>query len=166
MDTLMDDSLIYTYEYNKGKIRNLNINVLREKKRYFCIYDNIGNYRYLSSYNNDTLKEEIGVKFNFNNSNYDTFYYFKRFNNYLYIYFTNYGYLLTTYKYKNLEFNFNYYEHKKTTYIRKSNINYRKLKRYKLIIEDVFKDLNKFFPNAVFVLFDDTENKKGPLPDE
>jgi hypothetical protein len=160
MDTLMYDSIIFSYEYKKGKIRNQSVIVLNEKKRYFCIYDSMGHYRYIAYYNNDTLYEEIGIKFNINNLNYDTFYYYKRFNINLFIYYSNYGYLLTTYKYKRLKFTFDYYNGDSITRIRKSNIDFKKLKRYNYTIEEVFNNLNKFFPMTRFVMYDDNSKEK------
>lgn len=165
MDTLMDDSLICVYEYKNGKVKSLSVKDLKNNSIDFCLYDSNGHYRYISSYKNNILLEEISYKFMFNSMEYKTLSHYKRYDNKSTITYTNYGYLLTDYNFRNFNITFLFFGNK-TTYIRKSSINYRKLKRYKLTIEDVFKDLNKFFPNTVFVLFDDTKNKKGPLPDE
>jgi hypothetical protein len=165
MDTLMNDSIVFSYEYKYGNVKNLNITELNKNKRHFCIYDSMGHYIYIASYKNDTLFEEKSLQFMLSSMEYKTLTHYKRLGNNSSITYTNYGYLLTNYKYKKLNIKFDYSENQ-ITYIRRSNINFRKLKKYNISIDFIFKDINKFYPNTTFVLFNDIKNKKSQLPVE
>ncbi|MDP2174465.1 MAG: hypothetical protein Q8K70_01000 [Bacteroidota bacterium] len=164
LEALYDFNEKYIYYYRNDTIIQVT-KINNELKTNYYFFSSGFNF-YIEKYNKKKLIESIVFDSNVDNESNDTLSYFVYFDIVKSIAYSNYGYLLTTYKYKRLDITFNYYIDKKTTYIRKSKINYRKLKRYGLTIEDVFKDLNKFFPNTTFVLYDDTKNKKSLLPDE
>ncbi len=156
------NKIIISSYHNKKLIKYEEIENGIKLVQYF--HSKTGNKIIQQKFKNKEIIEEIAFNFKTNTS--DTISYYLLIGTNKSITYTKYDYILTFYKYKRLSFTFDYYKGDSITRIRKSNIDFKKLKRYNYSIEEVFNDLNKFFPMTKFVIYDDysKEKRKSIIP--